>query len=61
MQYLADIEEHLNITIDQIGAEMKVPMNEFDGKVMYGQKRSKSGKIKYLISDKIKYLTSCLN
>lgn len=33
LQYLAEIEDHLNITIPQVGKDMKVPMNEFDGKV----------------------------
>jgi len=36
---LADIEDHLNITIQQIENNMKVPMNDFDGKVIYGEKR----------------------
>ncbi|KAK0178658.1 hypothetical protein PV327_007531 [Microctonus hyperodae] len=39
LQYLADIEEHLNVTISQIGPDMKVPTNEFDGKVVYGEKK----------------------
>ncbi|XP_071824062.1 ATP-dependent RNA helicase DDX1-like isoform X2 [Apostichopus japonicus] len=43
MQYLGDIEEHLGITIDQIGPEMKVPVNEFDGKVVYGERRKLTG------------------
>ncbi|XP_018332939.1 ATP-dependent RNA helicase Ddx1 isoform X2 [Agrilus planipennis] len=43
MQYLADIEEHLNITIQQIQPDMKVPCDEFDGKVVYGQKRKLTG------------------
>lgn len=38
-QFLADIEDHLTITIQQIDADMKVPHDEFDGKVVYGQKR----------------------
>ncbi|XP_050296247.1 ATP-dependent RNA helicase Ddx1 [Anthonomus grandis grandis] len=42
-QYLADIEEHLNVTIQQIDADLKVPHDEFDGKVVYGQKRQNSG------------------
>lgn len=42
-QYLADIEEHLNITIQQIEPDMQVPSNEFDGKVVYGQKRQNKG------------------
>ncbi|XP_015121411.1 ATP-dependent RNA helicase Ddx1 [Diachasma alloeum] len=42
-QCLADIEDHLNITIQQVGSDIKVPMNEFDGKVVYGQKRMDMG------------------
>ena len=42
-QYLADIEEHLGETITQTGRDIKVPVNEFDGNVIYGQKRSAKG------------------
>ncbi|XP_022832178.1 ATP-dependent RNA helicase Ddx1 [Spodoptera litura] len=42
-QYLADIEDHLTITIQQIATDMKVPANEFDGKVVYGQKKRQTG------------------
>lgn len=42
-QYLADIEEHLLVTIPQIDTDMNVPSDEFDGKVVYGQKRSQQG------------------
>lgn len=41
--YLADIEDHLNITIQQVDKNMKVPLNEFDGKVVYGEKLQNSG------------------
>lgn len=40
---MADIEDHLNITIQQIESDMKVPTNEFDGKVVYGQRRKHVG------------------
>lgn len=40
---MAEIEEHLGCTIQQIGVDIKVPVNEFDGKVTYGQKRLKTG------------------
>jgi ATP-dependent RNA helicase DDX1 len=40
---LAEIEEHLGCTIQQIETDMKVPTNEFDGKVVYGQKRANTG------------------
>lgn len=42
-QYLADIEEHLGVTIQQVDKEMKVPVDEFDGKVVYGEKRGNAG------------------
>lgn len=42
-QYLADIEDHLGVTIDQVGCDLKVPLDEFDGKVTYGQKRRNMG------------------
>lgn len=38
---LADIEDHLNVTIEQVSQEMEIPVNEFDGKVVYGQRRGK--------------------
>lgn len=40
---MAEIEEHLGCTIQQIETDIKVPMNEFDGKVIYGQKRLNAG------------------
>lgn len=46
-QYLADIEEHLLVTIPQIDTDMNVPSDEFDGKVVYGQKRSQQGDFIY--------------
>jgi len=42
-QYLADIEEHLGVTIQQAKADMKVAADEFDGKVVYGEKKSALG------------------
>lgn len=41
--YLAEIEDHLTITITQIASDLKVPLNEFDGKVVYGEKRANKG------------------
>uniref|UniRef100_F1KXS1 ATP-dependent RNA helicase n=1 Tax=Ascaris suum TaxID=6253 RepID=F1KXS1_ASCSU len=40
---LEDIEEHLGVTIPQIDTDMVVPVDEFDGKVVYGSKRTTSG------------------
>lgn len=37
------MEEHLNITIQQVDSDMKVPHDDFDGKVVYGQKRKFAG------------------
>uniref|UniRef100_A0A8D8KML3 ATP-dependent RNA helicase n=2 Tax=Culex pipiens TaxID=7175 RepID=A0A8D8KML3_CULPI len=41
--YLAEIEDHLNVTIQQVDKDLKVPMNDFDGKVTYGEKRLNTG------------------
>lgn len=41
--YLAEIEDHLNVTIQQVEKDFKVPMNEFDGKVIYGEKVLNTG------------------
>uniref|UniRef100_A0A8D1HJD1 ATP-dependent RNA helicase n=2 Tax=Sus scrofa TaxID=9823 RepID=A0A8D1HJD1_PIG len=43
MQLLSEIEEHLNCTISQVEPDIKVPVDEFDGKVTYGQKRTLGG------------------
>ena len=44
MQYVADVEEHLGETITAVEKDMKVPVNDFDGKVVYGEKRGTKGK-----------------
>ena len=43
LQYLGEIEEHLGVTIDQVGPDLEVPVNDFDGKVVYGQKMKRAG------------------
>ena len=40
---LADIEEHLGVTIPQTSQDMTVEVDEFDGKVVYGKKRVDKG------------------
>ncbi|XP_074644951.1 ATP-dependent RNA helicase DDX1-like [Tubulanus polymorphus] len=42
-QLLNDVEDHLGVTIDQVQADFKIPVNEFDGKVTYGTKRVDTG------------------
>ena len=42
-QYLADIEEHLGVTIAQVDTDIKVAADEFDGKVVYGEKKKTEG------------------
>lgn len=37
---LAEVEEHLGVTVNRVGTDFNVPMDEFDGKVVYGAKRS---------------------
>ena len=49
LQYLADVEEHLGVSIPECASDMIIPLNEFDGKVVYGAKRSKSGKKKLFV------------
>jgi len=46
MQCLADIEEHLGIVIGESGNDFKIPVDEFDGKVVYGEKRKQTGNFK---------------
>ncbi|XP_065443742.1 ATP-dependent RNA helicase DDX1 isoform X1 [Chrysemys picta bellii] len=43
MQLLGEIEEHLNCTISQVEPDIKVPVDDFDGKVTYGQRRATGG------------------
>ena len=40
---MADIEEHLGVTIQQAASDMKVKADEFDGKVVYGEKKKEGG------------------
>ncbi|KAH0621965.1 hypothetical protein JD844_023772 [Phrynosoma platyrhinos] len=43
MQLLGEIEEHLNCTISQVEPDIKVPVDDFDGKVTYGKRRAAGG------------------
>ena len=45
---LGAIEEHLGVTIDSVEQDLKVPTNEFDGQVTYGQKRTNKGTLNQL-------------
>ncbi|KHJ75782.1 hypothetical protein OESDEN_24602 [Oesophagostomum dentatum] len=38
---LADIEEHLGQTIATVDQAFQIPVDEFDGKIVYGAKRTK--------------------
>ncbi|GAA6090006.1 ATP-dependent RNA helicase DDX1 [Tachysurus ichikawai] len=42
-ELLGDIEDHLKCTICQCEPDIKVPIDEFDGKVTYGQRRAAGG------------------
>uniref|UniRef100_A0AAX7T9L2 ATP-dependent RNA helicase n=1 Tax=Astatotilapia calliptera TaxID=8154 RepID=A0AAX7T9L2_ASTCA len=42
-ELLSEIEEHLKCTITQCEPDIKVPVDEFDGKVTYGQRRAMGG------------------
>ncbi|KAF7635058.1 hypothetical protein Mgra_00005499, partial [Meloidogyne graminicola] len=43
ISYLGEIEEHLGVTINRVGSDMAVPVDEYDGKVVYGAKKSNEG------------------
>lgn len=43
VQLLGEIEDHLKCTITQCEPDIKVPLDEFDGKVTYGQRRATGG------------------
>ena len=42
-QYLADIEEHLGVTIPEVSNTFEVPVDEYDGKITYGEKMRGKG------------------
>ena len=42
-QCLRDVEEHLGITVPEVGSDMGIPTCEFDGKVVYGEKKGAGG------------------
>lgn len=46
-QLLGDIEEHLGVTISQVDKNMNVPVDEFEGHVVYGEKRKQTGKFPF--------------
>lgn len=58
---LADIEDHLNITITQVDKNMQVPVNEFDGKVIYGEKLLKAGSDYKDHVEQLKPVVQCLS
>lgn len=52
-QLLSDIEEHLKCTITQCETDIKVPVDDFDGKVTYGQRRALGGMCYRVTDDKV--------
>ncbi|KAF3849774.1 hypothetical protein F7725_019493 [Dissostichus mawsoni] len=42
-ELLSDIEEHLKCTVTQCEPDIKVPLDDFDGKVTYGQRKALGG------------------
>ena len=42
-QYLADIEEHLGVTIPTVSTSFEVPVNEYDGQITYGEAKRGKG------------------
>lgn len=43
VQYLSDIEDHLGSTIPVVDTSFEVPVDDYDGKITYGQRRKGSG------------------
>lgn len=39
LQLLSEVEQHLGSTVDQVGPDMHVPTSQYDGVVVYGQRR----------------------
>uniref|UniRef100_A0A7E4UWC7 ATP-dependent RNA helicase n=1 Tax=Panagrellus redivivus TaxID=6233 RepID=A0A7E4UWC7_PANRE len=39
-QSLAEIEEHLGVTVARVSTDFDVPVDEYDGKVVYGRRRA---------------------
>lgn len=40
---MAEIQDHLGVTIPTVGHSFQVPVNEYDGKVVYGERRKEEG------------------
>uniref|UniRef100_A0A671KX82 ATP-dependent RNA helicase n=1 Tax=Sinocyclocheilus anshuiensis TaxID=1608454 RepID=A0A671KX82_9TELE len=57
---LSEIEEHLKCTITQCEPDIKVPVDEFDGKVTYGQRRTAGGEwpCGYILAPTVQELAS---
>lgn len=60
LQLLADIEEHLRTTIQEIEADFTIQVNEYDGKVIYGGKRLENSHTYEGHVDQLKTLVSSL-
>ena len=46
-QYIADIEDHLGVTVPIVDNTFDVEVDEFEGKVSYGEKRKAGGGFMY--------------
>ena len=40
---MSEIQDHLGVTIPTVGHSFEVPVNEYDGKVVYGERRKGEG------------------
>ena len=43
LQYKSEIENHLGVVIPEVTPAFDVPVNEYDGKITYGEKKSSKG------------------
>lgn len=46
-QYLTDIQDHLGVIIPVVDSSFDIPVDEYDGKITYGEKKGKNGGIIY--------------
>lgn len=42
LQLLGDIEEHIGMTIATVDSDLRIPVDDIDGRVIYGAKRTNS-------------------
>jgi hypothetical protein len=47
------------VTISQSDEKMDIPVDEFDGKVIYGEKRKQEGLNRFILNEICKFVVVC--